>query len=1064
MKLTKLAHRTMALKRREMEMEFRQRPFGQLLIFLLATLLLTTSAAGQTFQISGNVSDSTGAGIANAEVKVLDSSVIASTFTDAGGDYVTAVPAGSYGIEIIPPAGSGLRGGLISGVLVDQDSVFDFVLVPVTEAVSLGGVLRGHDGTPIENQLIRLQDSAGLNTRDVRTDASGNYSYSVPPGNYSLRMYSSGSPQMPRSFDLYSAGFPLDTDQTRDLVVPNFLLDVILTDENGDFVSNAQIRANAQRGTSFSTGGIQFYGAAYGYGTSDAVGQVTMPLFPDTYRVTITPPPAFDPLAIDSVEVTENTILPVTLTEPVRVLLDGVLQGHDGTPIENQLIRLQDSAGLNTRDIRTDASGNYSYSVPPGNYSLRMYSSGSPQMPRSFDLYSAGFPLDNDQTRDLVVPNFLLDVILTDENGDFVPNAQIRANAQRGTSFSTGGIQFYGAAYGYGTSDAVGQVTMPLFPDTYRVTITPPPAFDPLAIHGVEVTENTILPVTLTEPVRVLLDGVLQGHDGTPIENQLIRLQDSAGLNTRDIRTDASGNYSYSVPPGNYSLRMYSSGSPQMPRSFDLYSAGFPLDNDQTRDLVVPNLLLDIRVIDPNEAPVPGAQVSANAQRGTSFSTGGIQFYGATYGYGSSDPSGQVRMPLFPDDYRVRVTPPPGSNFFPLSIDTSVSSDKTLFVILEFIEPPAPPDEDMDGVPNETDNCPDKANPGQEDTDGDELGDACDVDDDGDGLRDSVDLQPLVAMSCSGSQSACQDNIFSDIPNGGVTEGEVRNKEPGLTVTILDEMPNPDHGARVIGTGAAGGEEAKIKLPKAGFEIDGVPQSGANYVFTAPANFVITKTNSALLSVEEGTVTVELEDLGAVVPVNPGEKLEVVEEFYTDVQITAVEGEPILEIVNGQTSVAFSAGGSLRISQNAPDEPLVLSALEGMLVVTDEGEIFPLPVGQHLIPGVKIDIRPDSEVNTINLGSNGVVPVAILSSETFDATTIDPTTVDLAGARVKVTGKKRRPLAHAEDVNGDGLIDLFCQISTSELNIGTGDLLVVLEAQTFSGASIRAVDMIRLVP
>ncbi len=118
---------------------------------------------------------------------------------------------------------------------------------------------------------------------------------------------------------------------------------------------------------------------------------------------------------------------------------------------------------------------------------------------------------------------------------------------------------------------------------------------------------------------------------------------------------------------------------------------------------------------------------------------------------------------------------------------------------------------------------------------------------------------------------------------------------------------------------------------------------------------------------------------------------------------------------------------------------------------------------------VYIDIKPGSFPNSINLGSKGTVPVAILSNGTFDATEVDPASITLAGATVKIKGKGTNYMASEEDVNGDNLVDLVVHVLTEAFELSEGDTVAVLEGRKTAGAlptefHIRGEDFVRVVP
>jgi len=108
---------------------------------------------------------------------------------------------------------------------------------------------------------------------------------------------------------------------------------------------------------------------------------------------------------------------------------------------------------------------------------------------------------------------------------------------------------------------------------------------------------------------------------------------------------------------------------------------------------------------------------------------------------------------------------------------------------------------------------------------------------------------------------------------------------------------------------------------------------------------------------------------------------------------------------------------------------------------------------------VSIDIKPYSFPNSINPHSRGVIPLAVLGSETFDVADIDVTTLAF--------GPDDAPIAHLnghlQDVNYDGIMDLMTHYRTRDTGIMCGDESAALTGATLDGEFIEGFDSIETV-
>jgi hypothetical protein len=118
-----------------------------------------------------------------------------------------------------------------------------------------------------------------------------------------------------------------------------------------------------------------------------------------------------------------------------------------------------------------------------------------------------------------------------------------------------------------------------------------------------------------------------------------------------------------------------------------------------------------------------------------------------------------------------------------------------------------------------------------------------------------------------------------------------------------------------------------------------------------------------------------------------------------------------------------------------------------------------LTVSTGCVNEVEIDIKPGSKHNFLNPKSKEVIPVAILTTTTFDARTVAPSSVKFGPNGAKAIHKK----GHRQDVDRDGDLDMVFHFKTQQTGIRCGDTEATLTGATFGGQAITGTDAIQTV-
>jgi len=96
---------------------------------------------------------------------------------------------------------------------------------------------------------------------------------------------------------------------------------------------------------------------------------------------------------------------------------------------------------------------------------------------------------------------------------------------------------------------------------------------------------------------------------------------------------------------------------------------------------------------------------------------------------------------------------------------------------------------------------------------------------------------------------------------------------------------------------------------------------------------------------------------------------------------------------------------------------------------------------------IDVVLKPGGGAPTVNLRSNGLLSVSVLSDASFDATGLNALTIRLGPAQAGIFHAQ----GHTSDLDGDGDLDLLLHFRIPELGVACGDTSMAFSAMTFAG-------------
>jgi uncharacterized delta-60 repeat protein len=173
----------------------------------------------------------------------------------------------------------------------------------------------------------------------------------------------------------------------------------------------------------------------------------------------------------------------------------------------------------------------------------------------------------------------------------------------------------------------------------------------------------------------------------------------------------------------------------------------------------------------------------------------------------------------------------------------------------------------------------------------------------------------------------------------------------------------------------------------------------------------------------------------------------------------------------GALDSSFGTGGAVITDFVGGDDRANAIALQpdGRILIAgfaNDGSVFAFALARYLTTStaveVTIDIKPGSDSNLINLSGQALIPVAILTTARFDASTVNPGTVCFGDAEEPSQRDCSGVHPNVADIDNDGDRDLRLLFETQQTGIDAEDTQACLTGSLLDTTQIEGCDFIRI--